>query len=219
MRMRFRRRGPGAVPVGAGMDYTAGTEATHVPATRLLLHICCAPCSTHVIRVLSVGHAVTGYFFNPNIHPPAEHARRLAEASRHCRDSSLPLIVPPYRPRDWFDIVKKLDREPEGGARCARCIRMRLEETARAAAARGFERFGTTLTVSPHKNAALVNRLGREAGALHGVEFLDADFKKGDGYGESCRMSRALGIYRQNYCGCVFSALARRNRGGAKTPP
>ena len=83
---------------------------------------------------------------------------------------------------------------------------MRLEETARAAAARGFERFGTTLTVSPHKNAALVNRLGREAGALHGVEFLDADFKKGDGYGESCRMSRALGIYRQNYCGCRFSA-------------
>jgi epoxyqueuosine reductase len=175
----------------------------------LLLHVCCAPCATHVFNVLARDYAVTGCFYNPNIHPPKEYAMRLASAEQHCRGSSLPLIVPEYRPRDWFSFVKGLEPEPEGGARCARCIQMRLDETARTAAALGFSRFGTTLTVSPHKNAALVNRLGEESGARHGVRFYTADFKKGDGYGESCRISRALGLYRQRHCGCIFSVPAR----------
>lgn len=190
-----------------------------MPETRLLLHICCAPCSTHVFRVLARDYDVTGYFFNPNIHPPGEHARRLAEASRLCREFAIPLAVPEHLPWDWFDFVRGLEREPEGGARCARCFLMRLDATARDAAKRGFECFGTTLTVSPHKNAALVNRLGREAGARWRIGFLAADFKKGDGYGESCRMSRALGLYRQRYCGCIFSVMAMRGAGGAKASP
>lgn len=183
-----------------------------MPGTRFLLHICCAPCATHVFNVLAPDYAVTGFFHNPNIHPPREYALRRAAAERHCRESSLPLIVGDYLPRDWFGFVKGLERDAEGGERCVRCFRTRLDATARAAAAGGFSRFGTTLTISPHKDAALINRLGAEAGRRHGVPFHEADFKKGDGYGESCRISRRGGLYRQNYCGCIFSLIARRAR-------
>lgn len=182
---------------------------------RMLLHICCAPCATHVFNVLTADYAVTGLFVNPNIHPSREYALRLFAAERHCRESSIPLIVPEYRPREWFSFVKGLEREGEGGARCARCFLMRLDETARAAAELGYSRFATTLTISPHKNAALINRIGREAGLRHGVPFHEADFKKRDGYGESCRISRGLGLYRQDYCGCIFSYLAKRGRRNA----
>jgi predicted adenine nucleotide alpha hydrolase (AANH) superfamily ATPase len=184
---------------------------------RLLLHICCAPCATHVFNLLAADYAVTGCFFNPNIHPPKEHSLRRAAAQRHCREAAVPLLLPDYRPRAWFRFVEGLEAEPEGGERCARCFLMRLDETARVAAALGFDRFGTTLTISPHKDALLINRIGRESGARHGVAFHEADFKKGNGYGESCRLSRALGLYRQEYCGCIFSRMARR-RGGRPSP-
>lgn len=179
---------------------------------RLLLHVCCAPCATHVFNILTAGHAVTGFFFNPNIHPPREYAARRRAAEHYCRLASIHLIVPGYSPADWFSSVEGLQREEEGGARCARCFSMRLDRTARAAAELGFDLFATTLTISPHKNASMINKIGLEAGARNGIPFHAADFKKGNGYGESCRISRALGIYRQAYCGCIFSFLARRTK-------
>ena len=177
---------------------------------KLLLHLCCAPCSAHVLNLLAETCDVTGYFYNPNIHPESEYRRRLMEAERHCRDKHIRLLPSTYQPRDWLSLTRGYEAEPEGGARCAICFRLRLEETARIAAAHRFDRFGTTLTISPHKDAALINRIGREAGARHHLRFHEADFRKGNGYGESCRLSRALGLYRQHYCGCVFSKAMMR---------
>ena len=180
---------------------------------RLLLHICCAPCSTHAINLLSGTYDVTGYFYNPNIHPESEYRRRLTEAERHCSHCNIPLLPSIYQPGGWHTLVKGCETEPEGGARCAICFRLRLEETARTAASHHFDRIATTLTISPHKDAALINRIGMEAGERHHIRFHEADFKKGNGYGESCRLSRALGLYRQSYCGCIFSeAMTRAGR-------
>jgi predicted adenine nucleotide alpha hydrolase (AANH) superfamily ATPase len=177
---------------------------------KLLLHICCAPCSTHVLNLLVSAFDVTGYFYNPNIQPDSEYRRRLMEAERHCRKRNIGLLPSIHHPRSWFSLIKGYEAEPEGGARCAVCFRMRLEETARSAAAHLFDCFATTLTISPHKDAALINRIGAEAGKRYQISFHAADFKKGNGYGESCRLSRTLGLYRQNYCGCVFSKATVR---------
>lgn len=186
---------------------------------KLLLHICCAPCSTHVINLLSETHDVTGYFYNPNVHPESEYERRLAEAERHCSRCNVPLLPSIYRPSDWRAAVKGRETGPEGGARCAACFRLRLEETARIAAAHRFDCIATTLTVSPHKDAALINRIGMKAGESRRLRFHEADFKKGNGYGESCRLSRALGLYRQSYCGCIFSEAASRAKRTHVIPP
>lgn len=183
-----------------------------MPAPRFLLHICCAPCSTHVLAALSARYAVTGYFYNPNIHPPGEHALRLSFAELHCRETGIPLVVPAYRPAKWFEAVRGAEKLPEGSERCALCIRLRLDAAARTAAELGFDLFGTTLTVSPHKNASVINQIGEEAGTKHGVPFHAADFKKADGFAASCRISRERGIYRQQYCGCIFSFRERRRQ-------
>ncbi|MCX6357758.1 MAG: epoxyqueuosine reductase QueH [Candidatus Aureabacteria bacterium] len=176
---------------------------------RLLLHICCAPCSTHVLNLLLRDFQVTAYFFNPNIHPPREYRRRLLDAERHCGAMDVPVHPAAYRPHDWFSAAGGLAREPEGGARCARCFLFRLEETTRMAGVMDCGWCATTLSVSPHKDAALINRTGVEAAARHGVRFHEADFKKGGGYAESCRISREQGLYRQRYCGCIYSMIAR----------
>lgn len=190
---------------------------------KLLLHVCCAPCSTRVIDLLSGAYDVTGYFYNPNVHPESEYLRRLAEAERHCSRCNVPLLPSVYRPGDWHALVKGYETEPEGGARCAVCFRLRLEETARAAGVHRFDCIATTLTVSPHKDAALINRIGIEAGGRRRLCFYEADFKKGNGYGESCRLSRELGLYRQNYCGCAFSKATthagRAPRSSRLSPP
>jgi predicted adenine nucleotide alpha hydrolase (AANH) superfamily ATPase len=187
---------------------------TTMTKQKLLLHICCAPCSAHVLNVLATTFKVTGLFYNPNIHPGTEYALRHQEAARLCRELRVTLVPSLYRPADWFSRVRGYEREAEGRGRCAICIRMRLEETARAAADGGYECFGTTLTISPHKDAALINRIGVETGARCGVRFHEADFKKGGGYTESCRLSRERRLYRQRYCGCIFSAI-----GGILPPP
>ncbi|MCX6353639.1 MAG: epoxyqueuosine reductase QueH [Candidatus Aureabacteria bacterium] len=176
---------------------------------KLLLHICCAPCSTHVLTLLSETYDTTGYFFNPNIHPRSEYQLRIRTTERHFVERGIPLITPEYQPREWFSRIKGTEGEREGGARCAICFRMRLEETARAAAALQFDLFGTTLSISPHKDARLINQIGKEAGISFRILFYEADFKKAGGYSESCRMSKSLGLYRQNYCGCIFSKKAR----------
>ncbi len=171
----------------------------------LLLHICCGPCATHVIEMLRREYAVTGYFSNSNIHPAEEYRRRLDAAREVCRRMEIPLVEDEYSPELFFETARGLEREPENGARCLHCYRLRLSETARFAAEHSFGVMASTLTVGPMKKAALINPIGAGEAGRAGVEFLEADWKKKDGYRRSCELSKAFGIYRQHYCGCVFS--------------
>ncbi len=180
---------------------------------RLLLHICCGPCGTHVFEVLREQFQLTGYLYNPNIHPEDEYRRRVAEARRWAEEVGLPLIEGPYEPEAWFQLTEGMADEPEGGERCALCFRTRLEATAEAACREGFAHFATTLTVGPTKRAEVVNRIGREIAECHGLLFFEADFKKRGGFQHSLELSRAFALYRQDYCGCVYSLRARRARG------
>ncbi len=183
----------------------AQVRSPRVHGTCVLLHICCGPCAAHVVRALGERYSVTGCFYNPNIFPEEEHRRRLAAAEKVASANSIELIHAPYEQGDWLRAVEGLEDEPEGGRRCARCFHVRLSYVARLAAERGFDRFATTLTVSPHKDAAAVNEAGRAAAAEAGVAFHEADFKKGGGFEESCRLCREMGLHRQDYCGCSFS--------------
>ena len=177
----------------------------------LLLHVCCGPCSTEVIERLASENYLVLFFFNPNIFPAEEHDRRLAEAERYAVSHGH-RFVPGERDHDrWLAAVKGLEGEPEGGKRCAVCFAFRLEAAAEKAREEGAGLFSTTLTISPHKNAASVNAAGEEAGRKAGVRFLAADFKKKDGFLRSCRLAKEAGMYRQEYCGCEFSNPARKN--------
>lgn len=182
---------------------------------RMLLHICCAPCSTHVIELLRPVYEVTGFFYNPNIQPESQYKLRLDEMVRYARIAGIDLVVGEYDVRRWFSLVKGLEHEPEGGRRCWICYRMRLDRTARYAAGYGFDLITTTLSISPHKDAARINEIGVEVVHRHGVGFLEADFKKKGGFQRSVIMSKRYNLYRQDYCGCIFSqreAEERRRR-------
>jgi predicted adenine nucleotide alpha hydrolase (AANH) superfamily ATPase len=169
---------------------------------KLLLHVCCAPCATHPATLLGGEFDVTLFFYNPNIDPDAECLARRDETIRLAEKWSLPVVVSDDDPEGWAEAVRGLENEPEGGKRCEVCFTLRLCKTFETATRHGFDRFTSTLSVSPHKNAALINRIGREIGGSH---YLEADFKKKDGYKKSCEISRSEGLYRQNYCGCRYS--------------
>ena len=171
----------------------------------VLLHICCAPDASYGVPAMQERYRVTGFFFNPNIQPGTEYDRRLL-ATRALRDfTPFPLMVAEGGGEEWEDAVRGLEYEPERGSRCEACIRMRLSRTALEAKSLGFPAFSTVLTVSPKKDAAMVNRIGREEGEKAGVAFLEADLKKNDGFRKSVETTKRLGIYRQNYCGCRYS--------------
>lgn len=180
---------------------------------RLLLHACCAPCSSAVLERLTPHFAVTLFYYNPNIAPRAEYDRRLGELRRFVAarglENEVAFLASPYEGERFFEVARGLEDAPEGGARCEKCFRLRLTQTAQAAKAGGFDFFTTTLTVSPLKNAALLNRLGEEIGEAQGVPFLPSDFKKRDGHLRSLVLSREYNLYRQDYCGCVFSRAER----------
>jgi predicted adenine nucleotide alpha hydrolase (AANH) superfamily ATPase len=178
----------------------------------LLLHGCCAPCITAPLIRLISDYRVTVFFYNPNIHPDAEYRKRLEEVERLSKEWDFPLIEGRYDPETWEERTVGLENEPEGGARCLVCFRMRMEETCRAARELGMDTWTTTLTVSPHKPAAVIHRIGRALGEEAGVPFLEADFKKKDGFKISCELSRRENLYRQNYCGCRYSM--RGSKGG-----
>lgn len=179
------------------------------PRPKLLLQCCCAPCSSAVLEVLCAHFDVQIYFYNPNIHPQAEYEKRLQQfdklLARAPAAKDVQLVPAKYDPEEFFSAVKGLENEPEGGARCIACFQLRLRETARKAKALGIPYFTTTLTVSPHKNAALLNEIGTAVAAEYGVRFLPSDFKKKEGYKRSVQLSEAYALYRQNDCGCVFS--------------
>ena len=172
---------------------------------RILLHICCGPCATHVIETLATDHEVTGYFFNPNIHPPAEYLRRLRAAEEVCARFGVRFIEEMPDFTVFREAVRGLEEEPENGARCPVCIRLRLGKAAEAAARGKFDTLASTLTVGPMKKAAVINPIGIEEAGKYGERFMEADWKKGDGFRRSCEISRDFNIHRQHYCGCEFS--------------
>ena len=173
----------------------------------LLLHSCCGPCSSAVLERLTEHFQVTLLYYNPNIEPEAEYRRRLAEQQRLLTliPSQVALLPCDYDHAAFDAFAPAMAQEPEGGARCLRCFALRLDYTARQAKERGFEYFTTTLSVSPHKNADHVNQIGQAAGQRYAVRYLTADFKKKNGYLRSLQLSREYYLYRQDYCGCLYS--------------
>ena len=182
----------------------------------LLLHACCAPCGSYVLEYLSEFFDITLLYFNPNISPEEEYKKRLGEVERLIREmplkSPVSLMAGRYEPKEFFDLAKGLENSPEGGERCFKCYRLRLEEAARIGAEKSFDFFGTTLSISPHKNAEKLNLIGEELGEKYGIKYLYGDFKKRNGYKRSIELSKIYGLYRQNYCGCVFSKREAENR-------
>ena len=176
---------------------------------RLLLHSCCAPCSSYVLEYLSDYFEITVFYYNPNISPAEEYEKRAAEQQHLIRElpakHPIQLVVGAYEPERFYAVSRGLEQVPEGGERCFRCFRLRLEEAAKMAAEGGFDYFATTLTISPLKNAQKLNEIGEELSELYKVEHLPSDFKKKNGYKRSVELSALYGLYRQNYCGCVFS--------------
>lgn len=178
---------------------------------RVLLHACCAPCSSSVLECLYEKTDLTLFFYNPNISPESEFMHRAEELARLLAETGreIPIIHPPYDPEPFVKLAKGLENEPEGGQRCYRCYTLRLRETAACAAEKGFDFFTTTLSVSPYKNAEWLNEIGKGLENEYGVSYLYSDFKKKDGYKRSIELSRQYQLYRQNYCGCSYSKAAR----------
>ena len=178
-----------------------------VPAgTRLLLHSCCGPCSSRCLETLKEKFAVTVLYYNPNITDRSEYEKRKGEQIRLLRETGWAEFLDcDYDPAEFFAAAKGLEGEKEGGARCYRCYELRLAETARIAAEKGFAFFCTTLSVSPHKNAQWINEIGERFEKEYGVQWLYSDFKKQNGYLRSAELAKEYHLYRQNYCGCVFS--------------
>jgi len=178
---------------------------------RILLHVCCGPCSTEVIDRLAAGNcALVVFFYNPNIFPKEEYERRMEEAERFAAGRNIRFIKGDRDHDKWLEAVEGLEHEPEGGKRCMACFAFRLGEAAMMARREGAEAFTTTLTISPHKNATDVNFAGEEAGKKESVPFISEDFKKKNGFLKSCRAAREAKMYRQDYCGCEFSMTLRR---------
>lgn len=182
----------------------------------LLLHGCCAPCSSYVLEYLSEYFDISLLYYNPNIYPVEEYQKRLNEVKRLIKEmplkSEVGIIEGRYEPSEFFEISKGLEQAEEGGERCFKCYRLRLEEAAKEAKKGNFDFFTTTLSISPHKNAQKLNEIGEELEKQYGVRYLYADFKKKEGYKRSIELSRVYGLYRQNYCGCGFSRAAKENK-------
>ena len=186
-------------------------------AERILVHSCCASCSSYVLEHLQERYEVIAYYYNPNIQPEAEYSLRLGEMRTICGRLGIALIEGPGECGEWNEAIAPYAHLPEGSERCRACYRLRLEETARKAAETGIGLFTTTLSVSPHKVHVWIVEEGRASGERHGVVFLEEDFKKKGGFQESCRKSREHGLTRQDYCGCLLSleeARSRRKGGG-----
>ena len=184
----------------------------------LLLHSCCGPCSSSVLELLTGYFDVTILWYNPNLYPESEYEKRLATQRELLEKmgfgDGVKLQIEPWRTGEYYAAVSGLEDEPEGGKRCTECFRLRLEETASIAKRDGYEYFCTTLTVSRHKNAVLINALGEEIAAKEGVKWLPSDFKKRGGEDRSQELSRKYGLYQQLYCGCEYSYRKRNGDEG-----
>ncbi len=174
---------------------------------KLLLHSCCGPCSTWVISFLKDYFDITIYYYNPNIEPLEEYLHRKREQIKFLQEykqAKINFLDCDYNNNEFKDIAKGLENIPEGGARCHKCFYLRMYKTAQVAASNGFSYFGTTLTVSPHKNSEIINKIGEHIMKELNINFIYGDFKKNDGYKKSIEYSREYHLYRQNYCGCLY---------------
>ena len=175
----------------------------------LLIHSCCAPCSSYVLEYLSEYFKITVFYYNPNIYPESEYTKRIVEQQKLIRDMKLrypvSFLAGKYDKEKFYEMTAGMEDMKEGGARCMKCYELRLSEAARQAAAGGFEYFTTTLSISPMKNAQKLNEIGLCVGEKYGVKYLVSDFKKKNGYKRSIELSKEYGLYRQDYCGCEFS--------------
>lgn len=185
----------------------------------IILHTCCGICAGYVVEILKKEFAkITLYFYNPNIHPKEEYekrkeaARKITKAHQSSRKTSLAsggidFLKGEYESEKWFHKIKGLEKEPEGGKRCPLCYQMRLEKTARLARKKGYDAFATTLTISPYKNTRIINQIGKALSKKYGIQFLENDFKKKDGFKKTIEIAKRYNLYRQKYCGCVFSKI------------
>ena len=180
----------------------------------LLLHACCAPCSSYVLEYLAKYFDITLFFYNPNIFPEKEFEFRRSELERFVSDAGYKIKVssPAYDSDEFFSHVRGLEEVPEGGERCRVCYELRLRRTAEEARSGGFDCFTTTLSISPYKNAAWLNEIGASLEKEYGIKYLHSDFKKNNGYKRSIELSHEYNLYRQNYCGCVFSKAEAERR-------
>ncbi len=200
------------------LDRVISSLGDRVPT--LLLHSCCAPCSSYTLEYLTQHFSVTVFYYNPNISPAEEFYKRVAEQKRLIAE--LPVKHPVsfieggYDYAEFLAAVKGLEHIPEGGERCFACYRLRLEHTARLAAELGFDYFTTTLSISPYKNAEKLNEISEELGGIYGVAALPCDLKKRGGYKRSIELSAVYGLYRQDYCGCAFSKRESEERRAAR---
>jgi len=183
---------------------------------KLLLHSCCAPCSSYVIELLNSVFELTVFYYNPNIFPREEFEYRADEQVRLVKgmslEDSVSVVRGDYDVELFENLSRGLEDVPEGGERCTRCFRLRLGRSARYAAENGFDYFTTTLSISPLKDAQRLNAIGRELAEKFGVAYLFSDFKKKNGYKRSCELSAEHGLYRQDYCGCIYSAQQRERQ-------
>ena len=182
---------------------------------KLLLHVCCAPCSSYVLEYLNEYFDITVYYYNPNISSYSEYEKRLNEEIRFVSEypfnKDIPVIKAPYDNDRFVEMIKGLEEEKEGGARCFKCYRLRLEESCKYALENGFDYFTTTLSISPYKNSKVLNEIGHELSEIYGIKYLYSDFKKKNGYKRSIELSHEYNLYRQDYCGCKYSLKNKIN--------
>jgi predicted adenine nucleotide alpha hydrolase (AANH) superfamily ATPase len=172
---------------------------------KVLLHVCCAPCSTHAIELLMLEYEVTLFYSDSNIYPREEYEKRLGEARKVAKAYDLELVEDAYDTAGWLEAIKGLEAEPERGKRCPKCFEFNLKRAADYAKCHGFDFFTTTLTISPHKDSKTIFGIGKRLVENTRIGFLELDFKKQDGFRHSKELSERHGLYRQNYCGCRFS--------------
>ena len=182
----------------------------------LLLHSCCAPCSSYVLEYLTNYFNITILFYNPNISSKEEYEKRLNELKRLIKNiphsNKIEIVEARYEPKEFINMAKGLENIPEGGERCFKCYRLRLEESAKYAKDNNYDFFTTTLSISPHKNANKLNEIGEELSQIYEINYLYADFKKKGGYQRSIELSKKYDLYRQDFCGCIYSKIEKEKQ-------
>ncbi len=172
---------------------------------KILLHVCCAPCSPYIIDLLNKDYTVVLYFYNPNIHPHDEYSLRIDETKKLAEDTETQLVIGEDDTQEWFNKTKGLEKEPERGKRCSVCFEMRLDKSFQKAKELSIGNVTTTLTISPHKNAETINKIGKNLSTEYGITFLAENFKKQNGFQKTVQAGEKYDFYRQDYCGCVYS--------------
>jgi predicted adenine nucleotide alpha hydrolase (AANH) superfamily ATPase len=178
----------------------------------MLLHSCCATCASYPVSLLGDSFNITLFYYNPNIYPEEEYCRRLEDIKKLANSTGIPLMTGEYDRAEWLSITKHLSGEPEGGKRCPLCFDLRLKKTALAANEEDFDIFGTTLTISPHKDSSAINDTGKHLAIETGIDFYISDLKKKDGFKKTVDLSRKHSFYRQNYCGCEYSIRSKSDQ-------